>query len=158
MKTVKLMILTFLVGMTGIASADGMPLPWPFPWAEECPVNWQGMVGRYTLSHSENAQIDLSISVVKHAGTKVVRVAWISKEGELLAEGFDFLELGQRNLRMYLFPMDKKEPAVIAEIKMYYQSHSRSCAKRNLVPIMSVERPGAANAPETSYELMKQND
>ena len=160
-------LITILLGMTvslsafGVAPAvrptsEGLPLPWPFPWAKECPVDWQAMQGRYLLSDSaKEEQIDLKISVITNYGFRLVRMSRFSKTGELLADGFNFVSLNQRMLRMNLVPQNDDEQPMTALIKLYYSDWSLGCAKDRLVPILSLERTNSTSGKTNHYRLVR---
>lgn len=135
--------ITILLGLMlswGAYAGQGVPLPWPFPWAKDCEVDWKSMQGEYTLtSESDLGSIDIRISVISEFGFKLVHISRYDTEGKLIAGGFNFVSKNQKVLRLYMFPIDSKERLSYAVIKLHYQSKVISCAQDQLVPILTVE-------------------
>lgn len=157
MKAIKVLILGMALSVIGASAGEGLPLPWPFPWAKECPIAWQSLEGKYALADSsKEEQLQITFHTITRMGFRLVRVARLSSEGELISEGFNFVSANQRTLRLSLFPLDHNQATEIAIIKLYYQSASLSCSEQNLVPIMSVERRGSSTTGTTHYRLIKQ--
>jgi|GEM_PF-6320068 len=161
----KALITTILIALTlGVGTAqaevrprgEGLPLPWPFPWAKECPVDWQKMAGRYVLSDSlEQEQIDLKITVVTSHGFRLVRLSRYDRYGMLIADGFSFVSLNQRMLRMKLVPKDYYENSIWALIKLHYSDWNLGCAEDHLVPILTLERANSSNHSTNHYRLVR---
>jgi hypothetical protein len=138
------------------AGAEGLPLPWPFPWARDCAVNWTQMEGTYLLSDSANLDhIDLKITVITKQGFKLVRVSRYSQDGSLLYDGFTFVNEKQKTLRLYLVPANSNETPVWAVIKLHYQSWDLQCTADHLVPILTLEKTGSTSHEQTQYKLVK---
>ncbi len=141
---------------TSVAAADGLPVPWPFPWAKDCPVEWQSMAGRYLLSDTKDLQyIDLKITVISKEGFKLVRIARYNQNADLLFEGFTLVSGNQRTLRLTLMPTDRTLPSIWAVIKLHYQSDEIGCAADHLVPILTLEPNDPKNHQITRYKLVR---
>ena len=163
----KAMMKTILVGLALLATtaqaevrpkAEGLPLPWPFPWAKECPVNWQSMAGRYVLSDSSNEeQIDLKIAVINVHGFRLVRLSRLDGQGRLITDGFSFVSLNQRMLRMKLVGQDSPDDSIWALIKLHYTDGNLGCADDHLVPILTLERTNSSSSATSYYRLIKLN-
>ncbi len=135
---------------------QGLPLPWPFPWAKDCPVNWKNMEGRYGLSDNlEREEINLDITVVERMGFKVVRVARYHRDGRLVADGFTFVGDSQRTIRLLLKPKIRSQRAIWATIQLHYQGFELLCSEDNLVPILTLEISGSSGPSQTQYVLLK---
>lgn len=154
-------ILTALLLLTASAQAEvrplgqGLPLPWPFPWAKECPVDWQKMAGRYVLSDSINEEeIDLKITVVTTHGFRMVRLSRFDRFGHLIADGFSFVSLNQRMLRMKLVPSDPYDNPTWALIRLHYSDWNLGCAEDHLVPILTLERTNSSTKAN-HYRLVR---
>jgi hypothetical protein len=121
--------------------AEGLPLPWPFPWARDCSVDWASMEGEYTLVETDSGdQISLRISAINKLNVRVARVARISQSGTIMSEGFTFLTNGQKTIRLWLFSVGEDDPPMWASIVMYYPSNRLQCQVEELVPILTMER------------------
>lgn len=137
------------------ALSEGLPLPWPFPWAKDCPVDWKSMQGRYLLSGSAaNEQIEFKITVITIRGFRLVRMTRFSRDGKLLAQGFTFVTLDQRSLRMHLVPQVEGEEFMTALIKLHYSDAAIGCAKDHLVPILTLERSNSSSHTINHYRLV----
>ena len=154
-------IITVFVGLILAVAAhagEGLPLPWPFPWAKECKVNWMDMQGRYLLSESSLEQeIELKIFVITEDGLKRVHVAHYGQDGQLVSHGFDFVSENQKTLRLYLIPAnaDGNAEPTLAVIKLYYQSSVFSCRQDALVPILTIEGLDPKEPRTTQYRLVR---
>lgn len=159
MKTVRNLILAlgFFVTLGAHADAgvyDGMPVPWPFPWAKECPINWENLNGRYELTDSlGGSEVSLRISVVMHKGLRLVRVSRYARKGGIEYDGSTFVTENQKFIRLYLAPIRGEGPRIWATIKLHYQSEVMTCTADHLVPILSM-RVGDDSA-DIDYKLTK---
>ena len=135
---------------------QGLPLPWPFPWAKECPVDWKSLDGRYVLSESDDQeQIDLDISIIESLGFKIVHVARFTRTGLLIYEGFNFVGHNQRTIRLFLWPQRSYEPGTMAMIQLHYQGVDLHCTDENLIPILTLERVDSEQTSRTQYVLLR---
>lgn len=162
MRVLKNILFTVLVLSLNPLHADvwptgqGLPLPWPFPWAKECPVDWNAMAGRYMLSDTSSPQfIDLKITVISHVGFKLVRIARYNSAGNLESDGFTFVNEKQRMLHISLEPTAVAAHPIWATIKLHYQSNVWSCTADHLIPILTLEAEGGGDRPATQYKLLK---
>ncbi|MBX3020723.1 MAG: hypothetical protein KF799_03530 [Bdellovibrionales bacterium] len=136
---------------------DGMPLPWPFPWAKDCPVDWESMQGRYALMPSDTKeQINLKITVVKQLNFTVVRVSRFGPDGIIIADGYTWIPLKQKTVRLWLFPLRRGDPPTWAVLKLYHQnSYARECAQEALVPILTLEQVDNTIHRQAQYRLVR---
>lgn len=152
-----------LLGMTALHAqlsvADGLPVPWPFPWAKECPIKWESLQGRYALSDSADAdQVILKITVVMKKGLRLVRVTRYTSRGSMLYDGSTYVTDDQKIIRLYLSPTRVKGPSVWAVIKMHYQSDFYSCTASELVPILTVQDLDPASTDQLEYKMVRVTD
>lgn len=138
------------------AYGQGLPLPWPFPWAKECPVHWESLQGRYSMAHSEHHEaIQLNISFLNKFGLRLVRVARLDQKGNLLSEGIAIIHDGQRSIKMPLNPIDSLSAPITAELKFYYSSRVLSCDEDYLVPILTLKDPANPSNDHIDYRLIR---
>jgi hypothetical protein len=137
--------------------ADGLPGPWPFPWAKECPMNWEDMEGRYMLSDSRSSdQVILRVTVQMKKSTRLVRVSRYTKHGSLIYDGATYVDEDQRIIRLYLSPTKSDGPPVWAVIKLHYQSWEvDSCSADRLVPILTVGTSDPYDPSSNQYKMIK---
>ena len=136
---------------------DGMPAPWPFPWAKECPVEWSMLSGEYELKDSVRGEtVSLRVSILWHNGMRLLRIARYDREGHLTSDGFTLITENQRTIMVYLQPMVKGEPAMWASLRFYYDS-LHSCDQTRLVPILSFSWKDTEqdSTVENHYRLVK---
>jgi hypothetical protein len=136
--------------------AEGLPLPWPFPWARECAISWDSMQGRYALSEDySQGEIDLHIRVVVNRGARMAILARYDRGGSLLSSGSSYIYPGQRSLYVHLKPAKRNEPHVWARIRMHFWSWSRDCRAEALVPILTLEKGAATGTrgKKSEYRL-----
>lgn len=144
------------VGETPRPYGEGLPLPWPFPWAKECPVRWMDLTGRYVLVNSERSEIiSLRISVVSEYGLRVLRISRFDHYGHMLADGVTFLTDDQKAVRVHLWPMNPASEPMWANLRLYYRDNGFSCAVDRLVPILSIIRQKANITTEIQYRLLR---
>lgn len=149
---------SFGVPTDAIAYGQGLPLPWPFPWAKECEVHWESIPGRYALSdNAAHEEMELKITFIKKFGVSLVRVKRISNDGILLSEGLTAIYQGQRSFRLRLEPHQEGQPVIWASLKFYYGGRELRCDDSYLVPILALEKEGFPNNQRTEYRLIKQD-
>ncbi len=135
---------------------EGLPLPWPFPWAKECPVNWASMEGRYTLEDdSSDEQIDLKITILTQKGMRMVRLSRYSQSGALISDGFSFVSTNQKMIRLYLYPRHRNEAPIWALIKLHHWSWDLGCSEDQLVPILTLEKTNSHVRKQSQYRLIR---
>lgn len=133
----------------------GMPLPWPFPWAKECPVDWENMSGTYLLTDSQDAEsLDLKITIVRKGGFKLVHVSRYDMTGEILSEGFTLMTENQKTIRLGLYPTRGGTPSMWAMIKLHYSDAIQNCEK-GLVPILTLESAEDTTHAQVQYRLVR---
>ena len=115
--------------------------PWPFPWAKECPVNWDTLGGYYLLAKdtTTNGGVSLRISVISKDGLRLLRVSRYSNLGSWKYEGTTFVTENQKLVRLYLSPVNHKGDPIWAIIKLHYVSDIMECSADRLVPIMTLQ-------------------
>jgi hypothetical protein len=151
-------ILSMLVMVGPLAAkAEGLPLPWPFPWAHECPVNWEDLQGRYMLEDSSDEEIELTISVIIKRGIKKAHVMRYDQYGDLVAIGTMPLGEDSRLLAVDLVPVNKQAPVMRAIIALYHESWVFSCEMQNLVPILTIQETGVQKPTTTQYKMVRRN-
>lgn len=136
---------------------DGLPLPWPFPWAKDCPVEWQRLDGRYFLSDSAlSEQIELKITVVQQFSSSLVRLARYAENGMMISEGYNWVPAGERLISIRLDPMVPGEEVVDALLKLhYFNDKDLSCSDDNLVPILTLDREHSSVHTQSHYRLVR---
>lgn len=135
---------------------DGMPLPWPFPWAKDCPVNWDSMQGRYLLTPSAaKEQVDLEIRVVTSMNVKLVHVSRYGSDGVLIADGYIWIPAKQKSVRLWLFPLRAGDPPTWAVLKMYHRNTMSDCNQEGLIPILTLEQVDNSIRTQSQYRLVR---
>jgi hypothetical protein len=156
MKIFTTLAIVLVIWGGGAVKAEGLPLPWPFPWAKECPMNWQALNGQYLLSDAaESDTLDVSISTYDRVGVRVVRVARYTGHGELIYQGFSTVTENQRTIRLSLLPANGTDCAVQAVIKLHFQSSVNLCSMDHLVPILTIMRGTGASPKRIQYKMVK---
>lgn len=159
MKLASSVFLIIVLMLTTKGHSDGLPVPWPFPWAKECPISWQSFEGLYTLAES-GTKDQLLISVhptSSRRGLKLVRAVRLSENGYTLAQGFSIIGQTQKAIKITLVPVDEWGESTVATIKLYYQSDTRNCSDKNLIPILSLYESGRDGEHLTHYRMLKKN-
>lgn len=157
----KLSIMILLLGSVARAQSaiapfgQGMPLPWPFPWAKECPINWESLEGRYLLSDTDSQELDLKITVIDKMNFKLIRVARYDAAGHVLAEGVALVNNDQKSIRLWLLPRKKGAQPIWAEIKMFYRSSELFCSDEYLVPILTLDYQDKTTHTQAQYRLVR---
>lgn len=135
---------------------DGMPLPWPFPWAKDCPVDWESMQGRYLLTPSAaKEQVDLQIHVVTSMNFKLVRVSRYGSDGVVIADGYIWIPAKQKTVRLWLFPLRPGDPPTWAVLKLYHRSSLKNCDQEGLIPILTLEQMDNSVRTQSQYRLVR---
>lgn len=154
MKLFLIFMASFVVSSS--VQAEGLPLPWPFPWAKECPVNWASMAGRYTLEdNSTDEQIDLKISIVTDMGMRLIRLSRYSMDGLLISDGFAFVSSNQRLIGLYLYSQRRNESPIWALIKLHHWNWDLGCSEDQLVPILTLEKVNSSTRKQSQYRLVR---
>ena len=161
MKTlVQIIILCLALGspLTQAAQTrDSYPLPWPFPWADKCSMDWEDLDGTYLLSNGKEAdQLILRINILTKKGVRSVHVSRISSQGRMLYQGSTLVSEADRIIRLSLVSIYPEEPRIWATIKMHYQSEVSSCSASHLIPILTVQVPeNSAPRAGVDYRMVK---
>ncbi len=135
--------------------SEGMPLPWPFPWAKECPVDWENMSGTYMLTESADSEyIDLKITIIRKNGFRLVHVSRYDMKGEILSDGFTLMSENQKTIRLGLYPAMAGTPSMWAMIKLHYSDAIQKCDS-GLVPILTLESTEDTTHAQVQYRLVK---
>lgn len=148
--------------------AEGLPLPWPFPWAKECPVDWSELQGRYDLSDNVSRdRIDVKVRVATKKGLKLVHISRFSQTGVLLAEGTTVIgqdpnsaqisdqKSDQKSIKIYMVPIQPERTAQWAKIDLRYDSWDLQCTMDHLVPILTLESAASHTRQAVQYKLVK---
>lgn len=152
----KRFLVTLFLCFSSLAGADGMPGPWPFPWARKCPVRWESLEGRYILPESsQNTLLDLKVSVVDKLNFKLVRVSRFDRAGNLEASGLDWVAADQQIVRLWLYPFKQGEAPTWAVLKMHYASTEQTCDDDHLVAILTLEQADRVARHQTHYRLIR---
>ncbi len=135
---------------------EGLPLPWPFPWAKDCPVVWSSLSGRYMMLDSQyEEEMELKISVLTKDGMKLMRISRYNYYGAVVAEGFAWLTMNQKSVGVHLRPLSKKANPMYANIKLYYADSDYNCSMTSLVPILSLVEKRPNMTTEVQYRLVR---
>ena len=133
---------------------EGMPLPWPFPWAKECPIDWTVLDGTYLLSESADATyLDFVITPVGKNGFRLVRIGRYANDGLLLQEGFVLVSKNQKTIQVTMYPQRPKLSKLQALIRFHYLDDRMTCDNAQLVPILTLQSP--VDETESQYRLVK---
>lgn len=134
---------------------EGMPAPWPFPWAKECPVKWSSLSGRYVMyDEFERGEVDLKLSILNRNGLRMMRISRFSSDGKILSDGFSVMTNSQKSVRVYLRPMSSRTPPVWASLKLHFDKDF-SCEMSRLVPILTLHERRANSSSEAQYRLVR---
>ena len=134
---------------------QGMPAPWPFPWAKECPVKWASISGRYVMfDQFEQDQVDLKLTFLSREGMQQMRISRYSKGGVMLSDGFTPITEKQKMVRVYLRPLSNKTMPVWATLKLHFDK-DYSCEMSRLVPILTLFERRANVTSEAQYRLVR---
>jgi len=150
--------LTVAAGQQRIS--EGLPLPWPFPWAKECPIDWKSIDGRYSMSDSaRDERIEISTWLIQAWNLHVIRVQKFSDQSELLAQGFAVITESQRTISLELISVDgSQEHNAEASVRFYYRSDELMCTAERLVPLLQLKRVEAGSIIQTTYRLIPMCD
>lgn len=146
MKTARNLVLIFALSFASLGNTEQstlgqLPVPWPFPWAKECPVNWESLGGFYTLTNDSfnHGSVSLRISVLTKNGLRLLRVSRYTTRGTWKYEGTTFVTENQKLVHLNLSPVSGKGEPIWATLKLHYLSEIMECAADRLVPIMTVQ-------------------
>lgn len=135
---------------------EGLPLPWPFPWAEDCLVQWSKITGRYLLEdNAEKQEVELKISMVTQRGQRSIRISRFDRHGVMISDGRVPLTADQRSVDVELRPLTSEGYPVLASLKMYYDSADYSCEMSRLVPILALTELRPEKQKEVQYRLVR---
>jgi hypothetical protein len=142
---------------------EGLPLPWPFPWAYSCPLDWDGLQGHYLLSNDDDrGSLELQVGPVIRTGrnaTRWVNVSRYAADGRLLGMGADLIPIEQTFIRVWLNPAQtSKAPRMSALFQMYYTrdvADVKECVAEELVPFLTLVPEGAPANTGTWYRATR---
>lgn len=143
--------------MSWAAGADGIPRPWPFPWAKTCPMSWNDLAGRYKMvGSSSREQIVVRISSDEREDLVTIRLVRVTSSGRIRAIGLAMVYSSEREVRVHMVPVREKYGTSWVTLRMHYNSKVLSCQQEALVPILTVSPDvPAGNAPDEQYPLTK---
>lgn len=149
-----------LLALTTMAHAaqldkDGLPVPWPFPWAKECPTDWNAFEGVYKMTtNSDAGRLTFRVDGEGEGGLLRVRVTRLSPKGRPTYDGSTYIDFTQKVVALWLTPTDDaSHPSVWGEIRLHYNSKDLTCA--NTVPVLTVAPDEQKEAEGTAYELIR---
>jgi hypothetical protein len=135
---------------------EGLPMPWPFPWAKDCPVPWSSISGRYQMMDSDLGHgVELKISVVRQNGLRIMRISRYNREGVMISDGLTLLTRSQRAVQMRLVPLVKGTYPVFASLKLHYANSEHSCDMSHLVPILALTEKKPDQITNIQYRLVR---
>jgi hypothetical protein len=138
------------------AFTGGSPVPWPFPWAKDCPIQWSNLIGRYTLVDNSNGEeVSIRISFQHHRMLHVLRITRYDRSGHLLSDGYSFITENQKVFRVYLRPFSPDERPYFATIRLYYSDPRLVCGTDSLVPILSLVELQSGVSREVQYRMIR---
>jgi len=155
----KISALFALLALTTVAHADftthGLPVPWPFPWAKDCPMDWSTYDGMYSLTANTSiGRLNLKVQAEGADGLLLVHVTRVNSKGKVTYDGTTYIEETQKVLALWLVPAENpRAPSVWAEIRMHYNSKQLTCA--DTVPVLTVAPNQDQEADATAYELIR---
>ncbi len=133
---------------------EGMPAPWPFPWAKECPVKWSNLTGRYVMyDQFQGDDIDLKLSIVSREGLQMMRISRYARGGGMISDGITLITERQKSVRVYLRPLTTKTQPMWASLKLHFD-RDYSCEMSRLVPILSLFERRDNITTEAQYRLV----
>jgi hypothetical protein len=148
----------FLSLMTALANAgvkprgQGLPLPWPFPWAKECPVNWAEREGRYVLAaDSFDERVNIGMTIFSDR----ITIARYSSTGRLLSVGLTFISSDEKVIEFNLRPRQEGQETLHAVLELHYSDWNLVCSPDKLVPILTLTKVNNPNKPIAYYRLVR---
>ncbi|HMN67351.1 MAG TPA: hypothetical protein PKC28_02320 [Bdellovibrionales bacterium] len=140
----------------GDGFTDGMPIPWPFPWAKDCEVDWNDLNGNFILADYSSEQVQISIHVVVEQGLQFARVIHYDRDGYALAFGMGLVSKDQHGIEMNMYPVSaSSRAATSAVVRLYHRSEILTCSQDSLIPILTLTRKEAGRTVEAHYRLNK---
>ena len=133
---------------------EGMPGPWPFPWAEGCEFSWASLKGHYIMiDRVHDERMELRISVARSREGKRLRIARYIRGGVRVAEGWAPLVHSQRSVEVLLTPKFPGVGSAVVDLRMHFDS-TMSCKKSRLVPILSLREEMGQEELKVTYRLV----
>lgn len=152
--------LVLLVTLSATALAEvrpygqGLPLPWPFPWAKDCPMDWDSLNGTYTLSDSSfDERLEIRITVSRRTEQRFVRISRFVN-GTMVADGRGMIDPERHSFRVYMRPLSERADAIWASVRFYFPDDQQLCSQ-NLVPILTLQTAGGVVNGDSQYRLMR---
>jgi hypothetical protein len=154
---VKIMAVLVASQLSWAAGADGIPRPWPFPWAKSCPMSWSDLAGRYKMVGSTSReQILVRVSADNREDLVTIRLVRVTSAGNIRAIGLAMVYANENEVKVHMVPVREKYGASWVTLRMHYNSKVLSCQQAALVPILTVSPDlPSGNAPEEQYPLSK---
>jgi hypothetical protein len=142
---------TFFTGETSHA----VPLPWPFPWSRQCPMEWTGIEGRYHLvNQTDGEQIELRIDNHGSKGNPQITMWRLASDGTVNSVGMSDFAQQQSEVHVYMVPSrGRPQVAYWASIRMY--TAGQCSADAEIVPILELRRSLNDRHPQL-YQLQKE--
>jgi hypothetical protein len=135
---------------------EGLPMPWPFPWAKDCAVKWSTVSGRYLLFESDSHhEVELKISMVTQKGLRFMRISRFTSEGVMISDGLTPVTIDQRSVQVQLRPLTPGGYPVYASLKYYYDTSDFSCEMSRLVPILALTEKRPDHVTQVQYRLIR---
>ena len=146
-----------LIAMTAVpAMSEGLPLPWPFPWARQCSVDWAVMQGSYFLSESSDYErIELQVTDLADPNYRMVNVARVANDGTVLFSGVTTITARQKTVHLFLSSVSNPGQLIWASIKLHYTSGVKACSPDMLVPILTIENSDDKDHSPLQYRMIK---
>jgi hypothetical protein len=137
-------------------NGGGSHLPWPFPWADQCPVDWREVAGIYRLSEEPGSSkhMDLKITTYKSRGRQIVRMTRYNQRGLMVADGAAYVDENERVASVELHPIRRRAAVMRAEIRLHYKSGIMYCDRVYLTPVLSMRSGGSGRYEVTYYQLI----
>ncbi len=136
--------------------AEGLPLPWPFPWAEGCPAEWAALDGTYVLKgRTDQDTVEIKITVGEYYGMGTMQISRYSPRGTLLSDGWSFLWPRSRYISIYLWPRAEEVQPMKASLKFHFNKNF-NCQISQLVPILTIEEMYSDHTNRTQFRLVRQ--
>ena len=154
-----LICLFFIAGAAFAVDPEPVSSPvWPFPWAKDCPTDWEALQGHYMAmpEAAAGAPVDLQIAVTEQSDGKHVVVTQVSPSGQILATRSVPESENPEQIRLSIGHGPNAEEPTSALLQMHYGSETRDCNRAQLVLTLDfADRPAH---PEEQYRMQRLDD